>query len=165
MQAQLAQLDAIGERVAGMSGLQPSELARPAVGRGGPEPSRSRAHSMEALSVEIDQVARGLDHRADTLSLIESELMLRSVMSRLLPSSQPLAEGLPGSRFGWRIDPFTGRSALHEGLDFNAPVGTPIGAAGAGVVLFAGWHPGYGQQVDIDHDNGLISRYAHARAA
>ena len=55
------------------------------------------------------------------------------------------------------------RNALHEGVDFPAEAGTPILAAASGKVTFAGWHPQYGRLVEIDHGNGLTSRYAHAR--
>ena len=162
LQARLARLDALGERVAGAVGVRPPETARPLPGRGGALPSRSHAFSLGELSSEIDRIALGIERRGDHLGLIDSELVLRQVMGRLLPTSQPLEDALPGSRFGWRIDPFNGRSTMHEGVDFNAPHGTPIVAAGAGIVVAAGWHPGYGRQVDIDHGDGLITRYAHA---
>jgi murein DD-endopeptidase MepM/ murein hydrolase activator NlpD len=64
--------------------------------------------------------------------------------------------------FGWRIDPFTGRSALHTGLDYQAGHGTPILAAAGGVVVTQEYHPAYGNMVEIDHGNDLITRYAHA---
>ena len=50
---------------------------------------------------------------------------------------------------------------MHEGIDFPAEVGTPIVAAASGTVIFADWHPAYGKMVEIDHGNGLVSRYAH----
>jgi murein DD-endopeptidase MepM/ murein hydrolase activator NlpD len=93
---------------------------------------------------------------------LEDELSLRAITARLLPTAAPLSAGTPGSGFGWRIDPFTGQNAMHEGVDFDAPVGTPIVAAGGGTVVEAGWHPSYGQHVDLDHGNGVITRYAHA---
>jgi murein DD-endopeptidase MepM/ murein hydrolase activator NlpD len=74
----------------------------------------------------------------------------------------PVASGNLGSFFGWRIDPFNGRSALHTGLDFQASVGTPIVAAAGGVVVTQELHPAYGNMVEIDHGNDLITRYAHA---
>lgn len=66
------------------------------------------------------------------------------------------------SGFGWRIDPFNGRGAMHEGVDFAAPVGTPILAAAGGIVITAEAHPQYGNMVELDHGNGLVTRYAHA---
>jgi murein DD-endopeptidase MepM/ murein hydrolase activator NlpD len=67
-----------------------------------------------------------------------------------------------GSPFGWRTDPFTGRSALHTGHDYQADTGTPIVAAAGGVVVAAETHAQYGNMVEVDHGNDLVTRYAHA---
>ena len=56
---------------------------------------------------------------------------------------------------------FTGQQSIHEGIDFPAEAGTPIVAAASGKVIFADWHPAYGKMLEIDHGNGLVSRYAH----
>ena len=53
---------------------------------------------------------------------------------------------------------------MHEGIDFPAESGTPVVAAASGKVVFADWHPAYGKMVEIDHGNGLVSRYAHTSA-
>ncbi len=161
LQARLARIDAIGERVMSIAGLRSSDVPRDPPGQRRVETDRAGAVSMGELSAAIESMTLGLDNRGDQLGLVESELTLRRVMSRLLPNAQPLEQGAAGSPFGWRTDPFSGRFALHEGMDFNAPVGTPIVAAGAGMVIFAGWHPGYGNQIDIDHGKGLVTRYAH----
>jgi murein DD-endopeptidase MepM/ murein hydrolase activator NlpD len=79
-----------------------------------------------------------------------------------LPTVTPVDATWSASSFGWRIDPFTGQNALHEGVDFIADVGTPIFAAAGGVVVYAGSHHQYGTMVEIDHGNDFISRYAHA---
>jgi murein DD-endopeptidase MepM/ murein hydrolase activator NlpD len=60
-----------------------------------------------------------------------------------------------------RPDPFTGVYAYHEGLDMGAPVGSPIRATAEGVVTRAGYYRGYGYMVEVDHGNGLLTRYAH----
>ena len=78
----------------------------------------------------------------------------------MIPSSKPIDVGV-GSGFGFRPDPFTGRGALHTGLDFPSEAGTPIHAAAGGVVRTAAWHPEYGQVLEVDHGNGLVTRYAH----
>ena len=75
-----------------------------------------------------------------------------------------MSEGWFSSNFGVRIDPFTGESAFHEGIDFPAEAGTPILAAASGKVNYSGFHTQYGRMVEIDHGNGLVSRYAHASA-
>jgi hypothetical protein len=162
LQAQIARLDAIGERVASMAGVGTQDLPRASLGRGGALPSIQPDASIPQMHTLIESMSRGIDHRIDDLNLIESDLLSRTVRSKLLPSSQPLEIGAYGSGFGWRIDPFTGTRAMHEGIDFAAPVGTPILAAAAGVVVVAGWDPAYGRQVDIDHGQGLVTRYAHA---
>jgi murein DD-endopeptidase MepM/ murein hydrolase activator NlpD len=77
-----------------------------------------------------------------------------------VPNSRPV-EGPVGSGFGFRSDPFTGRAALHTGLDFPADTGTPVAAAAGGVVILSERHPQYGNLVEIDHGNGLVTRYAH----
>ena len=74
----------------------------------------------------------------------------------------PIAFGLITSTFGMRTDPITRSQALHEGQDFAAPSGTPILAAASGIVIDARMHPEYGQMIDIDHGNDLVTRYAHA---
>lgn len=79
----------------------------------------------------------------------------------MVPNSRPL-DGPVGSGFGFRIDPFTGRAALHTGLDFPSPEGTPIYSAAGGVVIAADFRPDYGQVVELDHGKGLVTRYAHA---
>ena len=166
MQARLARLDALGERVATKAGLTMLDLGVLAVqgGRGGPAPADGgRPLTLAELAREIDRTADAFARQDGDLSLLESELLYRAVSARLVPSARPLVDVLlPGSRFGTRIDPFSGRSVAHAGLDFAAPVGAPILAAAAGVVVVAGRHPGYGNQVDIDHGDGLVTRYAHA---
>lgn len=162
LQARLTRLEAVGDRVAGIAGVTLPPSGPGFTGRGGAEPVSSRPLSMAELSSEISQLALGVERRGDHFSLLENELILRNAMAALMPTSQPLADGVLGSAFGRRIDPITGRRTLHEGVDFNAPKGTPITAAGAGAVVFAGWHPSYGNQVDIDHGNGMVTRYAHA---
>ncbi|MCC7059147.1 MAG: M23 family metallopeptidase [Burkholderiaceae bacterium] len=164
LQARLVQLDALGERVATRAGLSlPAAGAHaPAPGRGGPLPAESRSLSLDELTRAIDRTDMAFERRSEELSLLESDLNYREAATHLVPSAQPLADALPASAFGARIDPFTGRRVVHEGLDLSAPKGTPIRAAAAGVVIFAERHPGYGNQVDIDHGNGLVTRYAHA---
>jgi murein DD-endopeptidase MepM/ murein hydrolase activator NlpD len=78
-----------------------------------------------------------------------------------IPTSMPAAIGLMSSGFGYRADPFTGGGAMHAGLDFKGPIGTPILAAADGKITSAGWHGGYGKTIEITHANGLVTRYAH----
>jgi murein DD-endopeptidase MepM/ murein hydrolase activator NlpD len=80
----------------------------------------------------------------------------------MVPTEKPVVGVQVGSPFGFRIDPITGRSALHTGLDFPSDPGTPILSAAGGVVVVQEYHAAYGNMVEVDHGNDLITRYAHA---
>lgn len=84
---------------------------------------------------------------------------LRKVLA--VPTGAPLVNFLPTSLYGLRKDPFTGALRKHRGIDYAAPVGSEVTAPSYGTVAFAGRRGGYGKVVDIDHGNGLITRYAH----
>ena len=78
-----------------------------------------------------------------------------------IPTAMPAASMMMSSGFGYRSDPFTGGGAMHAGLDFKGPVGTPILAAAEGKIVLAGFNGGYGNTIEIRHANGLVTRYAH----
>lgn len=163
MQAQLMRLDALGERVSKMSGIRPEEFNfRELPGRGGADTGTGRALTLEELNQELDRISKGVGARADYMDVIESELMAAQVRRALLPQNTPITEGFVGSSYGMRTDPFTGQLAMHAGVDFAAPVGTPIYAAAGGVVASAETHSVFGNMVSIDHGNQLSTLYAHA---
>ncbi len=162
MQAKLMQLESLGERVSGLAGVNPGEI-KALPGRGGAL-VQGRPLSMEELQVTLADLDRLTDQRTDLLTVLESRLFEQKIRNMMVPTQQPVAAGNLGSSFGWRIDPFTGRSALHTGLDFQADPGTPILAAAGGVVVTQEYHAAYGNMVEIDHGNDLITRYAHASA-
>lgn len=163
MQAQMLRLDALGDRLAKLSGMNRQEFnfAAPP-GRGGAESDfPQKALTQQDFGRKLDELMNKLDARADQLGLMEALLLQQKVKKVALPSSRPVSTGWYSSNFGWRIDPFTGKNAFHEGVDFMSEVGTPIHAAGGGIVIFADVYAGYGNMIDIDHGNGLVSRYAH----
>lgn len=163
MQAQLVRLDALGARVSGLAGVPPREFDfKSQPGRGGPEGAFSRPMSMPEIRSELDRLTRSADQRNDYFSVLESTLMDRQIHAKMMPTVRPVATGYDSSGFGVRIDPFTGRRTQHDGVDFVAPVGTPIVAAAGGVVVASEYRSDYGNMVDIDHGNGLKTRYAHA---
>jgi murein DD-endopeptidase MepM/ murein hydrolase activator NlpD len=125
-----------------------------------PSAPAPEADAMEALSARVSRLDGQLDHRTDVLTFIESHLLEAKLRRVAVPSTAPV-EGGVGSGFGFRLDPFTGRAALHTGLDFPGPVGTPIVAAAGGVVVSLNAHAQYGQVVEVDHGRGLVTRYAH----
>jgi murein DD-endopeptidase MepM/ murein hydrolase activator NlpD len=91
---------------------------------------------------------------------VERLAVLRDVLAHM-PLASPLAELQIFDGFGYRHDPFTGRDALHEGVDLRGTTATQVMATADGVVSFAGWHSDYGNLVEIDHGYGLTTRYAH----
>ena len=162
VQAKLTQLESLGERVSGLAGINPAEIkSKP--GQGGALVS-GRPLSLDELQLTLDDLTRLTDQRTDLLTVLESRLFDQKMRSMMVPTQRPVAGGNLGSGFGWRIDPITASSALHTGLDFQADNGTPVLAAAGGVVVAQEYHPAYGNVVEIDHGNELITRYAHASA-
>jgi len=82
-------------------------------------------------------------------------------LANALPLKSPVSGAKISSRYGSRVDPFNGRSAMHSGIDFKAKTGTPVKSTGRGVVVKAGRKGGYGKVVEVKHLNGLTTRYAH----
>jgi murein DD-endopeptidase MepM/ murein hydrolase activator NlpD len=164
MQAQLLRLDTLGERLAKLAGFKPQDFrfSEPP-GRGGaPSSVPNRDFTLFDLAQQIERLTRNVDDRGDKLGVLESLLTMESAKKKLIPTMLPVLGGGYNSNFGWRIDPFTGQHSYHEGIDFAGSDGTPILAAAGGVVVYAEYHPAYGNMVEIDHGNELISRYAHA---
>lgn len=164
MQAQLMRLDSLSERLSALVGVKLNEgKSHEAVkdGRGGPL-IQQRPLSADELQNALEALSHQMDVRTDTLSVLESQLLEERIKKSLLPTSLPVAAQWNASGFGWRIDPFTGEAAIHEGVDFTAEVGTPIKAAAAGVVVNVERHPQYGNLIEIDHGGELTTRYAHA---
>jgi len=167
LQAQMLKLDGLGERLAKTAGLKPQELPslQPGVvpGRGGAISSApSRDLSVQEFADLVGSLARQMDARSDQLSVLEALLVHDSANRKFLPTLYPILDGWYSSNFGYRIDPFNGQQSMHEGIDFPAEAGTPIVAAASGKVIYAEWHAQYGKMLEIDHGNGLVSRYAHA---
>ena len=164
MQAQLLRLDTLGERLAKLAGFKPQDLQfNELPGRGGAISTvPSRDFSLSDLSQQVDIFTLKVDDRSDKLGVLESLLTLESAKKKLIPTMLPVIGGSYSSNFGWRIDPFNGQHSYHEGIDFSGREGTPIMAAAGGIVVYAERDPQYGNMLEIDHGNDLITRYAHA---
>jgi murein DD-endopeptidase MepM/ murein hydrolase activator NlpD len=191
VQAKLVRLEAVSARVSGLAGLKPEDLAplqpagssgpaaagaRPAPARPGPPPRQPgvqgpapgqggpylplHSPTLEDLHRAVGVLDEQSGRHADVFTLIESRFFEERLRQLMVPSMAPVAVAA-GSGFGFRADPFTGRTALHTGLDFPAEPGTPIRAAAGGVVLDVSVHPEYGQTVELDHGNSLSTLYAH----
>lgn len=169
MQAQLQRLDALGTRLAKLSGMKPEEfqfaqpLVHGALAQGGPlVVMPAQEMSVTGLDQQLSRLTQVVNDRSDKLLALETMLLQNQLSRNLLPSIPPVNEGMYSSNFGWRIDPFTGGGAMHEGVDYMAREGTSIHASAGGVVAYAALHPQYGNMVELDHGKGIITRYAHA---
>jgi murein DD-endopeptidase MepM/ murein hydrolase activator NlpD len=119
-------------------------------GRGGPYIAPGRAG---ALSEDFNPVSLFNSH-ADRLDNL-------STVMKSLPLASPLAEYEMTSSFGTRNDPINAMTGVHEGIDMGASTGTPVAATGDGQVVWAGWRDRYGNLIEIDHGNGIRTRYGH----
>ncbi len=175
LQASVARLNGLGQRVAKVAGLPDSELDHTEEtpeaivvldGILSTHPENSDQGGVEVPDLErtLEWVAKTLLKQDDYLSILDLALTKQAATQARLPTAMPI-EDYPylSSSYGWRRNPVNGTMNMHEGLDFSAPPGTPIRAATGGVVRTVTVHPGYGNMVDIDHGEGLITRYAHAR--
>lgn len=164
MQAQLLRLDTLGERLAKTAGFKPQEfLFEQEPARGGATSTLpSYDLSLYDLARQVENLGRQVEDRSEKLGLLDALITFDTARKKLTPSMLPVEGGWYSSNFGWRIDPFNGMKAFHEGVDFMAETGTPVFAAAGGVVIVSDFHPQYGNMIEIDHGNELVTRYAHA---
>jgi len=161
-QARLVRLDALGERLSEVAGLEDGEFdfgQQPAVG--GPEQDSLQSYQHSELEALFQQLEAQLDSRESQLGILESLMMDRNVQRQSAVTGRPIKKGWLSSRFGRRTDPFTGHRAWHNGVDFAGKAGSEIIAVAAGVVTWSGERNGYGQMVELDHGEGYATRYAH----
>jgi len=120
-------------------------------GRGGPYVALPRDGSLPSDDFNPVSLFNSHADRLDNLA----------VVMKSLPLAEPMDEYELTSSFGARNDPINAMTGIHEGLDLGAPIGTPVEATGDGQVVWAGWRDRYGNLVEIDHGNGLHTRYGH----
>lgn len=172
LQATVARLDGLGQRVAKVAGLPDQDVT---IVPDSPEAtfvlddlwvpaSETRAPPFSQLEGELNWLQKSLSRQGDYLSMLDLAVTKQAASVARLPTAMPI-ESYPylSSSYGWRRNPFNGQMSMHEGLDFSAPHGTPIRSAAGGVVRTVTVHRGYGNMVEIDHGEGLMTRYAHAK--
>ena len=163
LQARMTRLDAFGEHLTAMAGLEGGEFdfsQPPALG--GPVETLADADVGHFdLGEELARFGSHLNDRQQQLDMLESLMTRRKLDDQASLSGRPVAKGWISSRFGRRTDPFTGLPAVHLGIDFAGREGSDVLAVAAGVVTWAGMRPGYGEMVEIAHDDGFVTRYAH----
>lgn len=180
LQARIMRLDAQSERLAKLAGEKKSAapltksnapspnapspnapVSKPsAANRGGPLVLSSPYTEMD-LQKHIAELTARVEFETEYLSELEATLLQQSMLKGVLPNRSPIRAAFNSSSYGWRIDPFNGNKAFHEGLDFSANAGAPIFAAAGGIVSAAETMPDYGKIVIVSHGSGLETRYAH----
>lgn len=163
LQAHMLRLDAAGQRLTEVAGLNAGEFnfdQPPAVG--GPELESIReADTLQHALASLDRFERQLGDRERQIRVLEDLLLASRLQKQVQPSGWPVENGWISSLFGIRTDPFTGRLTHHTGMDFAGREGSDVLAVAAGLVSFAGERYGYGRLVEINHGNGYLTRYAH----
>ncbi|MCH1920672.1 M23 family metallopeptidase [Shewanella sp. A3A] len=163
MQAKLTRLEALGQQLAQNYQLDEQFDFSAEVGVGGPSEYGSNIELDQLLS-DMERLALGIDKSNTQLGLLETVASNLNIEQERYISGRPVGKGWLSSPYGLRNDPFNGHRAMHKGIDFAGAEGTDVIATGAGVVTWAGNMFGYGNLVEIDHGNGLRTRYGHNEA-
>lgn len=163
LNAQVMRLDAAGERMVKVADLDAGEFnfgQVPAVG--GPETEDLvTAANQDPLLAALEKFETRLSDRERQLRVLEDLLMASRLQKEIKPSGWPVESGFITSLFGHRTDPFSGRGAFHEGIDFAGRQGSKVLAVASGIVTYSGDRSGYGELVEINHGNGYVTRYGH----
>ena len=166
MEARLLRLDALGERLTGVAGMDDGEFdfSRPPA-LGGPldadAPPLGSEAELSAFAIELTELDALITDREQQIELLQVLLANRQTLRETSVAGRPVTKGWVSSGFGRRKDPFTGQTSWHQGVDFNGPEGADIMAVAGGVVVWAGSDDGYGEMVEISHGGGFSTRYAH----
>ena len=162
LQAQANRLNALGIRLTRDSKLNGGEFDfNRAPGAGGGE----QAEDVSAADLEknLKQLQAEFETSSQQLSVLESMLFEQELELKSQPTTRP-TDSYVTSDFGYRMHPVLGGRAHHNGIDFEADIGDPVRSAGNGLIKFAGWKAGFGNVVEIDHQNGYVTLYAHNSA-
>lgn len=169
LSGRLIRLEGEAQRLAQKLGLGAVQAAEdgadsaPQAPSGGPFiASGISALPLRGLGGDLERLARELARLESNLALVADAAVLHDLERMAFPSRSPIAGGRISSGFGHRRDPFTGARARHTGIDMPAAYGTAILASAGGRVRFAGFRSAYGRTVEIDHGDGLVTRYGHA---
>jgi murein DD-endopeptidase MepM/ murein hydrolase activator NlpD len=162
LQAHVVRLDAAGQRLTEIAGLDSGEFSfgqPPPVG--GPESAALPDSGLDSLLSSLGNFERQLSDRERQFRVLEDLLLASRLQKEVRPSGWPIEGGWISSLFGVRTDPFTGRRTRHMGVDFAGREGSNVLAVAAGIITEAGSRDGYGNLVEINHGNGYTTRYGH----
>ncbi len=163
LMAQSTRLNALGNRLTEANNISPDEFnlnAEPGIGGSDAEPT-GELNTPQDLYQHLFSLEASFIKQQEQLSILSQLLDQESNLSQNTPHVKPLADGWISSRYGKRIDPFTGQKASHAGVDFSGKYHADILASAEGIVVWAGKRGNYGLMVEIDHGNGYTPRYAH----
>ena len=164
MNARVIRLDALGRRLTDMADISSDEFdfdTAPAVG-GPEEPTLETGSSaVPEIVSAMAELGNELDTREAQLTVLESVIMNQNLNARVYPQGRPVRSGWMSSYYGRRTDPFTGKPAMHRGVDFAGKEGAEILAVADGIVTWSSTRFGYGEMIEINHGNGYATRYAH----
>ena len=167
LQVRVTRLDALGTHLTALAGLEGGEFnfaAEPALG--GPMMPllpESQTSLPAPLKDSFDELSVALSDREMQLDILAGLLFDAEAQAEAIPAGRPVLSGWLSSAYGSRTDPFTGKRAWHQGVDFAGAEGVHIIAVASGVVSWSGERTGYGTLVEIAHGDGLTTRYAHNR--
>ena len=163
LQARMTRLDALGEHLTTIADMNEGEFdfsQPPALG--GPMPPQFNVgYSSGDIDSQLDQFEAQLSDREQQLDILESLLAHRNLDKQTWLSGRPVEKGWISSHYGQRTDPFTGKLANHDGIDFAGKEGSNIISVAGGVVTWTGSKAGYGEMVEVSHGDGIVTRYAH----
>jgi murein DD-endopeptidase MepM/ murein hydrolase activator NlpD len=165
-EGEMAQHMEFEEQLRILADLEPMDEDLWEVGVGGPEVAEAEVgpplgNTLLGLNDDVDRLLRQIKLQRDSYNEILAHLRSRSEELDHIPSIRPVDVGYISSYFGKRTDPFTGRICRHEGVDFSARRGSKVYATADGVVTHSKYDRGYGYTIEIDHGNGIITKYAH----
>lgn len=118
-------------------------------------------HQDGPIMQQITALQQSLDSRTQQLAMLESLVRGHHISEQSSLSGRPIESGWLSSYYGMRADPFTGEQAMHKGLDFAGEAGDSVVATAAGIVTWSGDRYGYGNLVEIEHGDGVVTRYGH----
>lgn len=164
LQSQVLRLNALGDRLADDANIPANEFnfsQLPVSGGPSSDTLPVNNKTLEQLFVEIEHFENKINYEEKQLQMLESLTFGHHIQNNAYLSGRPITKGWLSSYYGVRKDPFNGKPTLHKGVDFAGKENTAIIATAGGVVTWAGKRYGYGQLIEINHGDGLATRYGH----